>query len=330
LGKTNRIDSPPDMLKDIIDEQTGLTQVVAQMRRLLGVPVNVLVQGESGSGKEVIARALHLMDPVRQRRPFIAVNCAALPENLLEAELFGYRKGSFSGAERDWPGLCRQADGGTLFLDEIGEMPLALQPKLLRVLQEKAVRSLGCVEEVAVNMRVVAATNQDLLEAMQAGRFRTDLYFRLSDVVLTVPPLRARRQDIAPMAHYFLKRYGREFNRPAVQGFSQDALAWLCAQEWRANNARELSRTVKRAVLFCDGTQIELSHLAVPAWQKSSTVREELGGFERDKLKGALERTGGNLSAAARLLGMKRSTFYDHAVRLGLHGDGAGQILNRL
>jgi len=318
------------MLKDIIDEQTGLTQVVAQMRRLLGVPVNVLVQGESGSGKEVIARALHLMDPVRQRRPFIAVNCAALPENLLEAELFGYRKGSFSGAERDWPGLCRQADGGTLFLDEIGEMPLALQPKLLRVLQEKAVRSLGCVEEVAVNMRVVAATNQDLLEAMQAGRFRTDLYFRLSDVVLTVPPLRARRQDIAPMAHYFLKRYGREFNRPAVQGFSQDALAWLCAQEWRANNARELSRTVKRAVLFCDGTQIELSHLAVPAWQKSSTVREELGGFERDKLKGALERTGGNLSAAARLLGMKRSTFYDHAVRLGLHGDGAGQILNRL
>jgi len=215
-------------------------------------------------------------------------------------------------------------------LDEIGEMPLALQPKLLRVLQEKAVRSLGCVEEVAVNMRVVAATNQDLLEAMQAGRFRTDLYFRLSDVVLTVPPLRARRQDIAPMAHYFLKRYGREFNRPAVQGFSQDALAWLCAQEWRANNARELSRTVKRAVLFCDGTQIELSHLAVPAWQKSSTVREELGGFERDKLKGAFERTGGNLSAAARLLGMKRSTFYDHAVRLGLHGDGAGQILNRL
>jgi transcriptional regulator with PAS, ATPase and Fis domain len=230
LGKTNRIDSPPDMLKDIIEEQTGLTQVVAQMRRLLGVPVNVLVQGESGSGKEVIARALHLMDPVRQRRPFIAVNCAALPENLLEAELFGYRKGSFSGAERDWPGLCRQADGGTLFLDEIGEMPLALQPKLLRVLQEKAVRSLGCVEEVAVNMRVVAATNQDLLEAMQAGRFRADLYFRLSDVVLTVPPLRARRQDIAPMAHYFLKRYGREFNRPAVQGFSQGALAWLCAQ----------------------------------------------------------------------------------------------------
>ena len=281
-----------------------------------------MIQGESGSGKEIIARALHLMDPVRQHRSFVAVNCAALPENLLEAELFGYRKGSFSGAERDWPGLCRQADGGTLFLDEIGEMPLALQPKLLRVLQEKAVRPLGFTEEIPINTRVIAATNQDLSVARQIDKFRTDLYFRLSDVVLTVPPLRSRRQDIEPMAKYFLHRYSIEFKRDTVKKFSHQALAWLCAQDWRANNVRELSRAIKRAVIFCDETEIDLNHLDLTTEKSTVMLHQELKVFERNQIEVALEQTNGNLSAAARLMGVKRSTFYDHAVRLGLRGAG--------
>ena len=306
-------------LDGLIGNRTGLAGVSAEVQRLLGVPVNVLIQGESGTGKELVAQALHAGDPARCHRPLVPINCAALPEQLLEADLFGYRRGSFTGADRDQQGAFCVADGGTLFLDEVGELPLSLQPKLLRVLQERAVRPLGERHETSVDLRVVAATNRDLLSAMDEGTFRTDLYYRLADYVITIPPLRERRQDIPRLSQHFLECYREELRRPHIRGLSDDVLGWLQSRDWGANNVRELSVALKRAVLRCDGPLIDLQHMSLEPRPAAGTLRQRLDCCERAEVEAALERTQGNLAAAARLLGMKRSTLFDRLRKLGIH-----------
>ena len=315
------VDSPgrrrsPDFL---IGAKSGLRDVVEAVKRVLGIEVDVLILGESGTGKELIARLLHEADPVRGAGPFVAVNCAALPENLLESHLFGYSRGAFTGADADRPGLFEQAAGGTLFLDEVGELPPASQPKLLRALEERRVRPVGGSEEIPVDVRVVSATNQELSLAMDEGRFRADLYYRLADYVVAVPPLRQRRDDIPVLARHFLDLFRERFGRHHLQDLSDDAVSWLKRRGWRGNNVRELNVVMKRVVLECDDPVITPGHL----WAASS--RHEVWDdpppalpSEEDLLRRALQRCNGNVAAAARLLNMKRSTLHDRLRRLGI------------
>jgi transcriptional regulator with GAF, ATPase, and Fis domain len=302
---------------DLLGAQDGLRAVVDDVRRVLGIPIDVLIHGESGTGKELIARVLHEADPARHGHQFVAVNCAAMPDSLLEADLFGYRRGAFTGATQDREGLFQQAHRGTLFLDEVGELPAHLQPKLLRVLQERVVRPLGGCDEVPVDVRVVSATNRDLDAAMGHETFRRDLYYRLADFVLDLPPLRQRRQDIVQLARHFLRLYRDQYDRPHIDSLSEGAGAWLCRCDWRANNVRELSVVMKRAVLFCDGPLLTAQHLW-SAMSHSHTQPEPESMDERAQLEAAMQQAGGNLSAAARQLGMKRSTLHDRLRRHGI------------
>ena len=305
-------------LKRIIGSKGGLAEIVENMKRVLGLPINILIQGESGTGKEVIARAIHDCDPLRRRHPFVAINAATIPENLVEAELFGYHKGAFTGAAQTRDGYFQKAHAGTLFLDEIGELPLVLQPKFLRVLQEKTVCRLGEIRERPIDVRVVAATHKNLRQAMSAGFFRTDLYYRLAEYIIDLPPLRHRRQDIRPLAQHFLRQYCKEFHRPDIRRLSDEALASLEAQDWSENNVRELSLTLRRAVIFCDSTEITPDHLTLPEPQKHISHRKNLQDFERQHLERTLNQTRGNIAAAARLLGLSRSTLYDRLKKLDI------------
>ena len=304
---------------ELIGNSNGLAEVLADVRRLLGLPINVLIEGESGTGKELLARSLHFDDPSRKSGRFVAVNCAALPEQLLEAELFGHRKGLFTGADRDRDGLIRRADGGTLFLDEVSELPLSLQPKLLRVLQERAVRPLGHSAELPVDIRVISAANRPLRSCIEAGQFRSDLLYRLAEFELCVPPLRERRDDILPLARHFLAQFSHQFGKRGLLSLSSDAAALLQSRDWAENNVRELSVALKRAVLRCDGPVLQPGHLLadeprVPVLPLGSQLQK----LERDHLEAALKKSAGNISEAARLLGMKRSTLFDRLRKLGI------------
>ena len=230
----------------IIGHDRGMSGVVESVKRILGIPINVLIQGESGTGKELIARAIHDADPTRCRRSFVAVNAAALPEQLVEAELFGHSKGAFSGAHIARDGCFAAANGGTLFLDEIGEMPLPIQPKLLRALETNVIRRLGEAREIGLDLRVVAATNLNLHAAMEEQRFRSDLFFRLAEYEIALPPLRDRASDIPLLAADFLQRYKTRYGRHAVERFSDEAMAWMRMNPWRANNVREMNAAIKR------------------------------------------------------------------------------------
>ncbi|MBT3345229.1 MAG: sigma 54-interacting transcriptional regulator [Gemmatimonadetes bacterium] len=293
-----------------------MDSVLDGVRRVLGRPVDVLLQGESGTGKELVARILHEADPVRSGHRFVAVNCAALPEGVLEAEIFGVRRGAYTSAEADRPGLLCQADGGTLFLDEVGDLPPGLQPKLLRVLQERRVRPLGGTEEQDVDVRIVSATHLDLRRAREEGRFRADLYFRLADFIIDLPPLRRRRQDILPLAQRLLALHRDRLQRPHLRGFTTQAGSWLRQQDWSANNVRELDVVTKRAVLQCDSAWIDVADLC-RAIDGHPTHEPQV--TERDQLEDTLRRCAGNISAAARELGLKRSTLFDRLRRHGIH-----------
>ena len=304
---------------ELIGNSNGLAEVLADVQRLLGLPINVLIEGESGTGKELLARSLHFDDPSRKSGRFVALNCAALPEQLLEAELFGHRKGLFTGADRDRDGLIRRADGGTLFLDEVSELPLSLQPKLLRVLQERAVRPLGHSAELPVDIRVISAANRPLRSCIEAGQFRSDLLYRLAEFELCVPPLRERRDDILPLARHFLAQFSHQFGKRGLLSLSSDAAALLQSRDWAENNVRELSVALKRAVLRCDGPVLQPGHLLadeprVPVLPLGSQLQK----LERDHLEAALKKSAGNISEAARLLGMKRSTLFDRLRKLGI------------
>jgi two-component system response regulator HydG len=263
----------------------------------------VLIQGESGTGKEHIARLLHQQSP-RVNKPFIARNCAAIPETLFESEMFGHRKGSFTGAESDRRGAFGEADGGTLFLDEIGDLDYALQTKLLRAIQEKTIRPVGAERDVPVNVRIVCATNKDLRECCRNKQFREDLFYRLTTVTLNVPPLRERREDIVPLARYFasvLSNNARSLTPAAEQR--------LVGYDW-PGNVRELRSALEQAVIFAAGNEIHPDELNLPT-AKSGRIElaaQSLAEVERRHILQVLQNVNGNKTEAARLLGLARST----------------------
>lgn len=284
--------------------------------RVASTDVTALVTGESGSGKEVVARAIHSQSP-RARGPFIAVNCAAMPEALLESELFGHVRGAFTDARVARSGLFFQAEGGTIFLDEVGELPLALQPKLLRALQERAARPVGGDRESPFDARLVVATNRELQAEVDAGRFRADLYFRLNVVEVPVPPLRARSVDVLLLAQHFVRASAARFGK-AVRGVSPDAAAMLVAYDW-PGNVRELANAIERGVAltrFDDLTPDDLPDRVRQAKARVALAGEDgqvfvtLAELEREYVRRVMRSVGGNKAAAARVLGVDRTTLY--------------------
>jgi two-component system response regulator PilR (NtrC family) len=295
--------------------------------RVADTKTNVLISGESGTGKELVARAIHESSE-RRERPFVAVNCAAIPENLLESELFGHVKGSFTGAVQNKAGLFEVADGGTLFLDEVGELPAPLQVKLLRSIQEKKIRRVGGTSDRAVDLRILSATNRRLEDEVAAGRFREDLYYRLNVIQIALPSLRERMEDLPLLVHHFVERYAKELGKP-VRGFSDSAMERLVAYRF-PGNVRELENVVERAVALSRGEWIEADALPPtltdpprPAGREriaASGVKLEqlLDEFERGLLVEALERAGGVKKRAAHLLGVSFRSLRYRLEKLGL------------
>jgi two-component system, NtrC family, response regulator len=295
----------------IIASSPEMLRVLRSIEKTARTDVAVLLRGESGTGKELLARAVHKLS-ARAHEPFVPINCAAIPETLLESELFGHEKGAFTGALKQTIGRIESADRGTLFLDEIGDVPLPMQVKLLRFLQDQVVERIGGRNPVQVDVRIVCATNQDLDLMMAQGRFREDLYYRLNEVTVHVPPLRERAADAAVLASVFLSRFAAEYGRLA-RGFSATALAALRDHSW-PGNVRELENRVKRAVVMTDGPLLSAADLGLTATAEdtpSLTIRDARSRAERDALQLALAQAGSNLSKAAKLLGISRPTLYD-------------------
>jgi two-component system response regulator GlrR len=303
---------------DIITVSPLMRALLDEVALVGASEASVLLQGESGTGKEMLARALHQASP-RRRGPFVAINCAAIPEALLESELFGHARGAFTGADSARRGLLLGANGGTLFLDEIGDMPLALQAKLLRVLQEREVRPLGAAEAVAVDVRVVSATHRDLDAATAAHQFREDLYYRLNVVNLRVPPLRERREDIAALAQHFVERLARKHGR-RIAGFTPDALELLLRADW-PGNIRQLMNVVEQCCALCTTVRIPAALVARALRTRPSEIlsyAEAKERFERDYLVNLMKLTGGQVTEAARLAQRNRTEFYRLLQKHGL------------
>jgi len=295
----------------IIASGPEMLTVLRNIEKMARTDVAVLLRGESGTGKELLARAVHKLS-ARAREPFVPINCAAIPETLLESELFGYEKGAFTGALKQTIGRIESADRGTLFLDEIGDVPLPMQVKLLRFLQDQVVERIGGRNPVQVDVRIVCATNQDLNLMMAEGRFREDLYYRLNEVTVQVPPLRERAADVVVLASFFLNRFATEYGRSA-RGFSATALAALRDHPW-PGNVRELENRIKRAVVMTDGPLLSAADLGLTTPgedTQSLTIRDARARAEREVLQLALAQAGSNLSKAAKLLGISRPTLYD-------------------
>jgi DNA-binding NtrC family response regulator len=292
----------------IVAASPRIQEVLERARRIAPTDATVLVQGESGTGKEVVAQAIHAWSP-RASAPFIAVNCAAMPDTLVEAELFGHERGAFTDARTARAGVIEQADGGTLFLDEIGEMPPGAQAKLLRVLQDKCVRRLGSMETREVRVRFIAATNRSLRALVAERAFREDLYFRLNVLTVDIPPLRERREDIPVLAEHFAQRWATAYNRPSPS-LSDAAMEKLMAHGW-SGNVRELENVVHRAVIEIDGSIIEPRHLALDPLQ--SPAPAQLAGrawddVQKELIVSTLAQVGGNRKRAAELMGMAERT----------------------
>jgi Nif-specific regulatory protein len=295
-----------DVSNIVVGNSGPIRQIYEQVAQVAGTNTTVLIRGESGTGKELIAHAIHYNSP-RARKPFIRVSCAALPESLIESELFGYEKGAFTGAETRKKGRFELADGGTLFLDEIGEINLATQVKLLRVLQEREFERVGGTETVKANVRLIAATNKDLEQAMAAGTFREDLYYRLNVFAIFVPPLRERKGDLLLLVDHLLEKLAREHQRK-IKRISTPAIDMLASYHW-PGNVRELENALERAVLSCDGEVIHGHHLppSLQTAEASGTVtrvslKDAVVAYEKDLIQDALKSTRGNRAKAARLL----------------------------
>lgn len=311
-----------DRFQGFVGRSSRLREVFAIIERVAATDVTVLIRGESGTGKELAVKALHALSD-RAARRMIAVNCPALPEQILESELFGYVKGAFTGATRDKKGLFLEADGSTILLDEIGDLPLSLQTKLLRVLQEREVQPLGQNRSIGVDVRVLASTNQDLEGKIRAGLFREDLFYRLNVITITMPSLRRDPDNIPVLACHFLAAYGLDYGRDGLR-FSREALNYLVRRSWRGN-VRELQNVIKRAVLLAAAPTIEISDLAEAGDPAAPPVgpdpaevchlpygqakQEVVAGFSRTYLFRALRHSHGNVSAAARASGMGRPAF---------------------
>lgn len=272
-------------------------------KRVLDVDVAVLITGESGTGKELVARAIH-DGGLRRGKPFVTVNCSAIPEQLMESELFGYMRGAFTGASADKKGLVEVAQGGTLFLDEVADLPLQLQPKILRLLQEKEYRRVGDTKNRTANIRILAATNRDMREEVRSGRLREDLYFRLNVVEIHLPPLRERKEDIPLLAAYFVRRAADAYKRP-VEGIHPDAMQTLLANQW-SGNVREFQNIIERAVVLCGGNQLTKEDFMFDASDRAAIQRRAttLAEFERQIIEATLTEMGGNRTRTAEKLGV--------------------------
>ncbi len=296
-------------LDGIIASSEPMIRVCRMVEKVAPTTATTLLMGESGTGKEVLARAIHGLSP-RINQPFVAINCAAIPEALLESELFGFEKGAFTGAVKQTQGKLEVADGGTLFLDEIGDMPLALQAKLLRFLQERTFERIGGRNEIAVDVRVVCATNQNLNEAIQVSRFREDLYYRISEITVDIPPVRERDGCRVLLAQYLLNRYTAQ-HAGSARSFSSEAQDAIDAYAW-PGNVREMENKIKGAVILADGKFITAEDLGLPAAQSvpSLNLRKVRQKAEMRAISEAMARSCGNISRAAKLLGITRPTLY--------------------
>ncbi|HWU04051.1 MAG TPA: PEP-CTERM-box response regulator transcription factor [Novosphingobium sp.] len=309
------------VLGRMITAAPEMLRVARTIERVAGTNVSVMLLGASGTGKELLARGLHEASD-RREGAFVAINCAAIPENLLESELFGHEKGAFTGAIRTTEGKIEQAHGGTLFLDEVGDIPLPLQVKLLRFLQERVIERIGGRKPIAVDTRIVCATHQDLQAMTADGRFREDLWYRLAEIVVKVPTLAERPGDAALLAKAFLSRYAREMN-PQVKGFDAGALAAIAAWSW-PGNVRELENRVKRAVIMTDGKLVSSADLDLDDGAGEGAVVLNLKAAREDAdrkvIRHALARSDGNISSTARMLGISRPTLYDLLKQYDLQG----------
>jgi two-component system, NtrC family, response regulator len=303
---------------DIIGSSSKIEVVLSNIRKIATTDVPILITGETGTGKELVAQAIHRQSQ-RHSEPFIAINCAAIPETLLESELFGHEKGAFTGADTTKAGRFEMAQGGMLFLDEIGEMGLGLQVKLLRFLQEHKIERIGGRKIINLDVRVLAATNRNLKEAILSGRFREDLYFRLAVITLELPPLRERGNDIVLIATAFLNRFSQEMSRP-IKRFSQATLEALTSYPW-PGNVRELENKIKRAVIMADDAEIEPHHLELPTVSEPThrtTLKEARDRLEKEIVNRALAQHNWNISQAAKELGISRQALHDIILKHGM------------
>lgn len=297
---------------EIIGESQQMKEIFRIIRKVSATDAPVLIEGESGTGKEIVAKAIHRAGNGKRKGPFVAINCGAIPENLLESELFGHEKGSFTGADAQRKGKIEYAAGGTVFLDEIGELPLLLQVKILRFLQEYEIERVGGREPIRVNVHVIAATNRDLEKEVKGGRFREDLYYRLGVVTIKVPPLKDRGEDVVLLANHFLKKASAQYGRP-VAGFSAEALAAVRSYAW-PGNVRELENKIRRAVIMSEKRRVMPSDLNLPAsgdCAPPDTLRDLRSQVEREHIRKVLARNNWNISRAASELGVSRPTLHD-------------------
>lgn len=305
----------------IIGKSSAMQNVFDLIQRVAPSNANVLIHGDSGTGKELVARALHKFSN-RAQQPFVAINCTAIPDTLLESELFGHAKGSFTGAHQRKKGLFEEADGGTIFLDEIGDMDLSLQAKILRVVQEKRVRAVGENVDKAVDVRIIVATHKDLKQAIRDGRFREDLYYRLSVIPITLPPLRHRREDIPLLANFFLEKYVAQNERP-IAGFTPEAMQQLMSAKWEGN-IRELENVIERAVVLSKGPLIAPEDLPPSEGETTEGLfvhaaehLPTLEDFEKRYIHFVLNKVGGKKEKAAHILGINRRTLYRKEAEYG-------------
>jgi len=331
--KSQRIMAENEFLREELDQRLGMGQIIGKNEKIIdvlkliqkvaGSDTSVLLQGESGTGKELFARAIHDLSP-RKGKAFIAINCAAIPRELLENELFGSERGAYTGSVARKIGKFEIADGGTIFLDEIGDMDIALQAKLLRVLQEKTIERLGGTKTNKVDTRVIAASNSDLKDLITQKRFREDLYYRLSVFPITIPPLRDRRDDISALAEYFIVRYCREMNKKQ-KSLASEALALMEKYHW-PGNVRELENTIERAIILCEGKKIKPEHMAIRlSTNNEIRLREgaglkEIGSHaqgeaERAAIIRVLEQVRGNKRRCAQILKIDYTTLFDKIKR---------------
>jgi len=303
--------------EDMLGASPALREVISAVRKVASSNAAVLIVGESGTGKELVARAIHRLS-ARHRGPLVAINCGAIPDNLLESELFGHEKGAFTGAHVQRKGRIEMAQGGTLFLDEIGDLSLVLQVKMLRFLQERRIERVGGRQEIPVDARVLSATNVNLKESMRDGRFREDLYYRLGVVTIALPPLRERGEDVTVLANAFLERYATEAGR-RITGFTPHAVAALQAHGW-PGNVRELENRVKRAVVMAEGARVTPADLELDASSRADgrALRDVRAELERETIQRALTRNNGNVSRTAIELGVSRPTLYGLMEKLGI------------
>jgi two-component system response regulator GlrR len=309
-GAAAKSDADPRWRSGIITRSPVMESILSKAKLVAGGDASVLIRGESGTGKEMLAQAIHRAS-ARADKPFVAVNCAAIPEQLLESELFGHMKGSFTGAARDYKGLFQAADGGTVFLDEIGDMPVPLQVKLLRVLQEKEIRAIGSTQTIPINVRIISATHRNLEEEITAGRFREDLYYRLNVVSFALPPLSERREDIPALATHFLTQLAAKYNK-ALNGFSAEAMEILVKASW-PGNIRELYNVIEQAVALATTPIIPstlVEHALTGRTAELASFEAARSEFEREYLAKLLKITGGNVTQAARLAKRNRTEFY--------------------